>query len=1095
VSELEARPGIRFHVLGTFECRVAGERVSVGSPQARRVLTVLLLTAGNTVPLPRLIQALWQEDPPGTAGHQVRKVISRLRQNLPEGQQLILTDGPGYRVNEALCSSDVAEFDKLLRSAGVARAEGTPGAEIGQLRAALDLWRGSVLDGEHSDVIRAVGTVLEERRANAAERMFELRLARGDAAPLISEIRGWVDEHPLRESLRRQLMVALYRAGRQADALAEFHGLRRLLAEQLGVDPGPELVSLYERILHADETLGRQVSAPSGPAPCTLPRDLPDFVGRADELDHLLGVASARSPGSGKVIWIEGMGGTGKTTLAVRAARQLAEAFPDGQLYVDVAGFTSGQRPLEATQVLEVLLSAFGVPAADMPAELAGRIVRWRSVIAGRRLLLVLDNTHDSARIASAIPPTGEYLVLVTSRIRLLDLDGAEVLSLGPLNDAECRELLAEVAGKRRVAAEPEACAELIRLCGGLPLAVRIAASRLRSRPHWSLAYLVRRLADTRRILRELAAGERDLASSLSLSYKLLEPGSQRAFRLLGLHPGRTIDAESAAALLGAAATDAEVELEHLLDMNLLQQHEAGRYELHDLVAAFARELQDDSTRREDTAAVQRLLVHYAWIAHAASELLFPGRQTIQMPAGAPAVRLTASAALHWFAAEYRLLEPLVAAGMASEFHWHVAALHRAFFSYLLQRGDQHPVLYETGQDAVRSARQAGDTVLLTLCLANLAIVSFETGKSAEGIDHLGEALDIARGTGDRVNQARLLTVTGTLHARLGRYTEALAFRKDALRIHLALEDANRRDMIETLIGISSVSCLLGRYAEARQHADEAVGLARALGSRRDEALALVNVARAALGLDDHDDALLLLGRAEGLLDGLDLPAFSALVQARFADACLSAGQIDEAYDHVRRAVTMVWEGGPAGRKATVANVMGRACRARGDYGEARLWHERAHDLAEQAQFHVEAAYALHGLGMVRQALAGPGAGDVELRTAQALFDSMGIPPAVPGARRLGYGGRHMPPGCSSDRAGRAARCRAFVFTRTPSRILLEGMESGRALFSPPCIPTESFAFPRLFPAGSLAGGNRCRRRKTREFWDTEANWQRGYSL
>ena len=961
------------------------------------MLTVLLLTAGNTVPLSRLVQALWEENPPGTAEHQVRKVISRLRQDLPGGQKLILTDGPGYRVNNALCSSDVAEFDELLRRADVARAQGTPGAEIGQLRAALDLWRGSVLEGEYSDAIRAVATVLEERRANAAERMFELRLEDGDAAPLISEIRSWVDEHPLRESLRRQLMIALYRAGRQADALAEFHSLRRLLAEQLAVDPGRELVSLYERMLRADEKLGRQVPARSGPAPCTLPRDLPDFVGRADEPDHLLSVASSRSLGSGKIIWIEGMGGTGKTTLALRAAHKLAGAFPDGQLYVDMAGFASGQRPLEATQVLEVLLSAFGVPPADMPADLAGRMVRWRSVIAGRRLLLVLDNTHDSARIAPALPLTGEYLVLVTSRIRLLDLDGADVLSLGPLNDAECRELLAEVAGRIRVASEPEACAELIRLCGGLPLAVRIAASRLRSRPHWSLTYLVQRLADTRRILQELAIGERDLAGSLRLSYKLLEPSSQRAFRLLGLQPGRTIDADGAAALLGAATADAEAELEHLLDMNLLQQHEAGRYELHDLVAAFARGLQDDSTRREDTAAVQRLLGHYVRIAHAASELLFPGRQTIQMPAGTPAVHLTAPAALRWFAAEHRVLEPLVAAGMARELHWHVAALHRAFFSYLLQRGDQHPVLYETGQDAVRSARQTGDPVLLTLCLANLAIVSFETGKSSEGIDHLGEALDIARGAGDRVNEARLLTVTGTLHARLGRYTEALAFRKDALRIHRTLEDANRRDMIETFIGISSVSCLLGRYAEARQHAEEAAGLARALGSRRDEALALVNVARAALGLADHDDALSLLGRAERLLAGLDLPAFSALVQARYGDACLSAGRIDEAYDHVRRAVTMVWEGGPSGRKATVANVMGRVCRARGDYGEARLWHERAHDLAEQAQFHVEAACALHGLGMVRQALDGPGSGDVELRTAQALFDSMGILRPSPG--------------------------------------------------------------------------------------------------
>jgi tetratricopeptide (TPR) repeat protein len=525
-----------------------------------------------------------------------------------------------------------------------------------------------------------------------------------------------------------------------------------------------------------------------------------------------------------------------------------------------------------------------------------------------------------------------------------------------------------------------------------LPLAVRIAASRLRSRPNWSLAYLVRRLADTRRILQELTVGERDLVGSLRLSYQSLERVSQRAFRLLGLHPGRTLDADSAAALLGVALEDADAELEYLLDMNLLQQHEAGRYELHDLVAAFSRGLQDDETRHEDTAAVQRLLGHYISIANAASELLFPGRQTIQMPASTRVVQLSAPTALRWFTAEHRVLEPLVAEGMARELHWHVAALHRAFFSYLLQRGDQHPQLYGTGQDAVSSARLAGDRVLLMLCLGNLAIVSFEMGKSPESIDYLREALEIAREASDGVNQAWLLTITGTLHARLGRYSEALTCHADALVIHRSLDNVNRRDLIETLIGISSVSCLLGYYADARLHACEAVDVARTLGSHRDEALALVNVARASLGLDDHDDALAVLSQAERLLDGLDLPAFSALVQARFADACVSADRLDEARDRVRRAVTLVWDGGPVGRKATIANVMGRVCRASGDHEEARLWHQRAHDLAEQAQFHVEVAYALHGLWMVRQALAGPSSGDVEVLAAQALFESMGIP-------------------------------------------------------------------------------------------------------
>lgn len=984
---------IRFNVLGTFECRVDGERISVGSPQARRVLAVLSLTVRNTVPIARLVQALWEENPPDTAEHQVRKVVSRLRKNLPSGQRLILTDGPGYRLNEATCSCDVVDFDKLLRSADAAHAEGDASGEVSKLRAALRLWRGSVLEGECSGPMHAVATALHERKANAAERMFELRLSAGDAGSLISELRGWVEEHPLRESLRRQLMIALYRSGRQAEALAEFHDLRGLLADQLGVDPGSELVSLYERILQADELLRPLPPVTSVSAPCTLPRDLTDFVGREDEMDLLLNAASSRAPGSGKIIWLQGMGGIGKTTLAIRAAHKLAEAFPDGQLYVDLAGFASGQRPLDAGQVLENLLCAFGMSPADMPADLPGRMARWRNAIAGRRLLLVLDNTHDSARITPALPPSGDYLVLVTSRVRLLDLDGADVVSLGRLNDAECRELLAEVAGRSRVAAEPESAAALIRLCGGLPLAVRIAASRLRSRPQWSLDYLVQRLADTRRILQELTVGERDLAGSLRLSYNLLEPNSQRAFRLFGLHPGKTLDAGSAAALLGAETQAADAELEHLLDMNLLQQHEAGRYVLHDLVAAFARRLQDDTSRSEDSAAVQRLLDHYIWIAHAASELLLPGRQRIEMPISGHVVWLSTQAALEWFTAEHRVLEPLIVEGMARDLHWQVAVLHRAFFSYILQRGDQHPALYETGQHAICAARQVGDDMLLMLCLANMAIVSFETGKSTEGIDYLREALDIARDTGDRISQARLQTLAGTLQGRLGEYAQALDLHRNALSVHRSLDNVNRRDLVETLIGISSVSCLLGRYADAREYAREAAQLAQALGSHRDEALALVNLARASLGLAGHDDALSTLGRAERLLDGLELPAFGALIQARFAEACLAAGRLGEARDRARQAVALVWDGGPGGRKATVANVMGRVWYASGDYEQARQWHERARDLAEQAQFHIEAAYALHGLGMATRALAAePGSGDVEFHAAQALFDSMGIP-------------------------------------------------------------------------------------------------------
>lgn len=622
-----------FAVLGSLEVRSGNALVSLNGALQRRVLVTLLLEAGRVVPISRLVMAAWNEEPPDSAEHQVRKMVAKLRSRIPHGPDIILTDGPGYRAVVDTGQLDLLRYQKLLRQAREALDTGETERAAAQLREALALWRGPVLAGSGGRVVDAASTALEEQRLTAAEQLYDLCIDAGEAADITGELRALVDEHPLRETLRSRLMLALYHSGQQAAALDEFVRVRDHLADELGIDPGVELTGLHERILRQDPSLTRpERSAPRVPhqvtkAPHALPFDVPDFSGRSSELQWVCDAAGRAPEGTPTVLALDGMGGGGKTALAIRAAHQLAEQYPNGSLFIDLHGFTPGQPPLSAFDAQGDLLAAAGIPSDEIPTVPAGRAARWQSYMRGRRMLLVLDNAAASDQVRALIPASSDSLVLITSRPRLTGLDGVEWLSVGALPELDSHWLLRRTLGAERVEREPDAAGELLRLCGGLPLAVRIAAARLANRPHWTVQRLVERLRDHDRRLDELTSEGRGVAGALLLSYQAMPRDQRTAFRLLGHHPGRYLDTAEAAALLDTDVLTAEDVLEELVDVRLLEAREPGVYAMHDLVRSFVQRVAQGQRAPEDGQAVRRLLDHYLNTAERACDTLFPGRR------------------------------------------------------------------------------------------------------------------------------------------------------------------------------------------------------------------------------------------------------------------------------------------------------------------------------------------------------------------------------------------------------------------------------------------------------------------------------------
>ncbi|WP_169807331.1 AfsR/SARP family transcriptional regulator [Herbidospora cretacea] len=644
---------MRFRVLGTLEVRSDGHRVvRLGAAKQRVLLAVLLLHVNRPVHVDRLVDALWPQRPPRTAAVALRTYVSALRQVLGLAGRaetpLLSTVPSGYEIRLTAADLDLLTFEDLAAQGRRALTAGRPGLASERLRGALGLWRGRPFEDVSLDPRLEPELIrLEERRLAAQETWIESQLALGHHDDLLAELGGLVAEQPLREHLHAQWMLALYRSGRQAEALRAYRELRRRLAEDLGIEPSPPLQRLHHQILggHTD------LAAPTGIPPVVpreLPRDIASFTGRTAEIAFL----DAAAQGSPMIGAVDGMAGVGKTTLAVHVAHRLADRYPDGQLFVDLRGFTRGGAPVDPGDALDQLLRSLGVPGDRIPHDPGARAALYRTRLAGRRVLVLLDNVATEAQVRPLLPGSPACLVLITSRRRLAGLEDVRPLSLDVLPRPDAVTLFARTAGEQRVSGEaPGLLAEIVELCGRLPLAIRIAAARLRVRPGWTPAHLADRMRDHQHRLGELEVGPLSIAAALDLSYHHLTPGQQDMYRLLGLHPGPDIERQAAAALVGTTVQHAGRLLDDLVDVHLLQEPAPGRYRFHDLPRAHASAtLADEDTDHDRQAALTRLFDHYVQTASTVVETDLVNLLAVAVHAarhGWPAHALDLSATLH----------------------------------------------------------------------------------------------------------------------------------------------------------------------------------------------------------------------------------------------------------------------------------------------------------------------------------------------------------------------------------------------------------------------------------------------------------------
>lgn len=1029
---------VRFNLLGSLEGWSGGDRLRLGGPIQERVLATLLLEPGRVVPVARLVEAAWEDEPPNTASHQIRKAVADLRRRIPGGSELIATDGPGYRAVLEDGQLDLSLFQLHTRLAREALAAGRPSDAETELRTALGLWRGPVLSGAGGPVVEAAATALEERRLTAAEQLFQLRLDHGESAELVGDLRELVSAHPLRETLRGHLMLALYRSGRQAEALEEFGRVRELLVEELGVDPGPRLARLHEGILRDSPELAgprppeppappaaatpapaQAPAAPSagpdadpgpaarkaaGAAPCTLPYDLADFSGRSRELHSLL-AAAGNGHGNGhadgtdgpdgrtRIVAVDGMGGTGKTALAVRVAHQLAEQYPDGQLHVDLRGYTPGEQPLQPGSVIAGLLRTLGVPAERIPEDPAGRAALWRATLVGRRLLLLFDNACDAAQVHPLLPASPGCLVLVTSRARLVELDGAQWISIGVMSPEDSMALVTETLGRERTEREPGAARSLAALCGHLPLALRIATARLRNRSRWTVQHLVDRLGDETRLLDELSSGERSVAATLRLSYQAMDEEHRDAFRLLSLHPGTDIDLHTAAALLATGTRDAEDLLEDLLDMHLVQQHELGYYAFHDLVRSFAQSLRNAETAPDDTAAVERLLDYFYAATEAACAVLFPARSRYETGLQDTAAALpplgSAEKATAWFDREADAVAAALSFAEARGFLRHVVYTTRnlAFFLNMRTYMERYR---RVGEIAIRAARRLGDVQALRLSLTNQVAALWKLGRFREGIALTEEALGLARSEGERIGEGSCLELLGLLHSSLGELAEGLRYQELAVEVHQETGDVQAE--LHLMCSLSTTYGSLGRPKDALRAAQRAVELARQADSLDGEVAARNDLASALLALGRVPEAEDCLVRALRFLDESRQPDNLAVTYALMAHVRHLLGQAGEARRCEEQAMELVLRRASPSRQMKVERLIGALRLDRGEHALALELFEGVYRRAGAAEYRMEEARSLAGIAQAAAAL-GDGARAGEYRTkAEELFDSMGVP-------------------------------------------------------------------------------------------------------
>jgi DNA-binding SARP family transcriptional activator len=907
---------MHFRLLGAVQITVdgevggdaGGEVVGLGGWQRRALLAMLLLHANHTVAVDRLIAMLWPSGRPRSASRNLQVRISQLRRLLAEaegddrrGAERLVFREPGYLLRVSDGELDLHRFERLVDHGRQELAAGRAGPAAETLRQGLRLWHGGALEDVQAGAAVLAGhrARLEKRRLAAVEDRIEADLMLGRHADLAGELTSLVAEHPLRERLRAQLMLALHRSGRAAEALAEYRDARAMLRREAGLEPGPDLRRVERTILTSATP-----PAGAGPAhlrdrvprtrPCQLPADIAAFTGRAAalaRLDALLPDPARPATAGPLIAVVSGTPGVGKTALAIHWAHRAAVHFPDGQLYVNLRGFDSAGPVVRPEEAVCGFLDALDVPVERIPVRRQAQIGLYRSLLRGLRMLVMLDNARDVEQVRPLLPGSPGCLVVVTSRCELPGLTataGAHPVTLDLLARDEAAHMLAHRLGAGRLAAEPAVTERILDRCAGLPLAVAIVAARASARPGQSLDTLTGELRADRDRLDAFATGDAatDLRTVFSWSYRAVSEPAARLFRLLGTHPGTDLGVPVAASLAGVRRDRARVLLAELTRAHLVTEPAAGRFTLHDLLRAYAVELADTrETGPDRTAALRRLLDHYCLAAHAATRLIHR-RDPIRLPDPAPGVTVVGfddpGRAMSWFSDGSSVLPALVGSAARAGFDTQAWILAWAFTPYFERQGRWQDWL-AVQQAGLAAVQRLGDRPAQARALRGLATAYGRTGDDDRALRHLRHALRLNVELGDRDGQGHTRLALAWITGRRGWTHSALMHAERALSLfrqtHHTVGEANALNSI----GFTRVH--LGQPRLAVASCRQALALLRRLGDRAGEASAWDSIGFAYHHLGRTREAIASFRRALRIYDEIGDHHGEAETLIRLGDA------------------------------------------------------------------------------------------------------------------------------------------------------------------------------------------------------------------
>jgi len=968
---------LRVGVLGPVTAWYGDRELPAGQPRQQAVLGILAMRANRVISRGELVDAVWGQDRPASAEGGIYTYVAGLRRVIEPNRSLrgpgrvLVSSGAGYVLHLVPGQPDAVAFEQdVTRARQLRKADDGAGA-VTALDSALSLWRGIAFAGVPGPFAGTERVRLGELRSAAAEERADALLSLGRHEEVVPDLTAMVADHPLRERMRGLLMIALYRCGRHAEASRVFADGRRVLAEELGIDPGGDLSRIHQQVLTMDPALavpgGRALMTSAGdaaetgspldqglhrsrpgapdatptPVPAQLPLDAPGFAGRREELRMLLAMLPPKSAGSGAawpdqagpdqagpseiepnelapeqtvpVVVISGTAGTGKTALAVRFGHQVARRFPGGQLFVSLHGLDPATPPMEPAEALRFFLDALGVPPHRIPADVEGRSALFRSLLDGRRMLIVLDNARNVAQVRPLLPGSPGSLVVVTSRNEMTGLvaaEGAVPVTLDVLSDAEAHEMLARRLGRDRVAAEPAAADEIIEACARLPLALAIAAARTAGRARRPLAGLAAELHDARGRLDALEAGDAvtNVRAVLSWSYDQLSEPAARMFRLLGVHPGPDISLSAAASLAGMTRLDAGAALRELTRTHMTAEYLPARFTFHGLLRAYAVDQAERHDPEPDRrAAGHRVLDHYLHTAMAASLRFSPHRAPLPLadpqPGVLPADMTDKDQAMAWFDAEVPVLIALPGYAGANGFDTHAWRIPWTLGPFFNRRGRWQDYI-ATQETAVAAARRLGDPAALAHSHYLLGNAQGHVGDFETADRNIRHALDLFRELGDRVNEGMVMNGLASMLETEGRYTEALAVALDALRMLKAAGHWWTQGNLEN--GVGWLYAHLGQYDQALTHCQRALSLHRDSGYRGGTADTLDSLGYVYLHLGDIAQAKAHYSRAVDAYRQIGAAFGEGNSLAGLGDALLAEGDRDAAERAWRQAADIL---------------------------------------------------------------------------------------------------------------------------------------------------------------------------------------------